>query len=475
MQEQPGRDSRSPETPVISIPGAVRPLAVVAGALIALQSSQSLDFVKLAFFAVALVALAGSVLHAWNTRDSVLARQARPWLIASVIIAAVVGLSFPVALANGTAVGTWIRDAAPYALVVAAPWLALDLGAAVSPRVATSAVVLAGSLVTISFTINWVQRRNMIDLPFDRLVLPSFTLAMAFFALAVAKSIWGGRDRYAWAVVAAVVIGLLLATGTRTTLALAAIPIVLLGDAVLIGGRGRLRTSFGPAVAPLLVVAALVMPGMLRSLSPPAAVLPSAPPTLESTVPLGSGALASPGATGGQVAEPTSAVTPAPTTPEDPGRFGTIAGVLSGTDQSLRLRWEQTRAAWTIFVGSPLVGRGLGVSIPWIDYDGKLIAEYWSDTPIAVLAKFGVFGIVIWAALGWATIVTLRRMRRVRQTESATRSALLGFATGIVLLAPFGPQLEDKGTGLALILLLGLWLAVIRTSGPGESRLPARV
>jgi hypothetical protein len=214
---------------------------------------------------------------------------------------------------------------------------------------------------------------------------------------------------------------------------------------------------------------------MLRSLSPPAAVLPSAPPTLESTVPLGSGALASPGATGGQVAEATSAVTPAPTTPEDPGRFGTIAGVLSGTDQSLRLRWEQTRAAWTIFVGSPLVGRGLGVSIPWIDYDGKLIAEYWSDTPIAVLAKFGVFGIVIWAALGWATIVTLRRMRRVRQTESATRSALLGFATGIVLLAPFGPQLEDKGTGLALILLLGLWLAVIRTSGPGESRLPARV
>jgi hypothetical protein len=120
------------------------------------------------------------------------------------------------------------------------------------------------------------------------------------------------------------------------------------------------------------------------------------------------------------------------------------------------------------------VGRGLGVSIPWIDYDGKLIAEYWSDTPIAVLAKFGVFGIVIWAALGWATVITLLRMRRDRRAGSITRPALLGFATGLVVLSPFGPQLEDKGTGLALILLLGLWLAVIRTSEPDESGLPSR-
>jgi hypothetical protein len=479
MPEQPGRESRAPETPVISISGAARPLLVVAGALITLQSSQSLDPVKLAFFAVALLALAGSVLHAWSTRDSILVLEARPWLITSVIIGAIVCLSFPVALANGTAVGTWIRDAAPYALVVAAPWLALDLGAAVSPRVATWAIVIAGSLVTISFTINWVQRRHMVDLPLDRLVLPSFTLAMAFFALAVARSIWGRRDRYTWAVAAAVVIGLLLATGTRTTLALTAIPVILLVDAVRVGGRGTFRSSFAPAVVPLLAVALLVLPGLLRSLPAPASEPPVATPTdtatAESSVPVGSGAPTSPVPTSAETPEPTLAETPVPTpTPEDAGRFGTLVGVVSGTDQSMHLRWEQTQAAWNIFVSSPLVGRGLGVPIPWIDYDGKLVAEFWSDTPIAVLAKFGVFGIAIWAALGWATMLTLRRMRRDRRPGSATRPALLGFATGLIVLSPFGPQLEDKGTGLALILLLGLAFAVIRTSKPDESGLPAR-
>ncbi len=50
----------------------------------------------------------------------------------------------------------------------------------------------AGSLATLSFTLNWVQRRNIADLPLDRIVLPSFALLTAFFALAVASSIWVG-------------------------------------------------------------------------------------------------------------------------------------------------------------------------------------------------------------------------------------------------------------------------------------------
>jgi hypothetical protein len=393
-----------------------------------------------------------------------------------VIIAAVVGLSLPVALANGTAAGTWLRDAAPYALVAAAPWLALDLGAAVSPRVATWAIAVAGSLATASFAINWVQRRNMVDLPLDRLVLPSFTLATAFFALAVARSIWGGRDRFAWAAAGAVVIGLLLATGTRTTLALAAIPVVLVVDALRPGGGGRLRTALAPAVAPLVVVAMLVMPGMLRSLSGPAGVArPTPPATASPGSSLPAGALASPGSTRDQTPEATAAETPVSTpTPEAPGRFGTIDEVATGSDASLRLRWAQTVAAWNIFLSSPLVGRGLGVPIPWINLDGTLVAESSADTPVAVLAKFGLFGIVIWTALTWATISTLRRLRRNGAQRSVARSALLGFATGLVVLAPFGAQLEDKGTGLALIMLLGLALAVIRTHQPDESDPPAR-
>jgi hypothetical protein len=166
--------------------------------------------------------------------------------------------------------------------------------------------------------------------------------------------------------------------------------------------------------------------------------------------------------------------------PDNGGRFGTIGDVVSGSDLSLRLRWSETVSAWTIFVSSPLVGRGPGVPIPWINSDGTHMANFFADTPITVLAKFGIFGLAIWAALGWATILTLRRLRRLGRGGSVARSAFLGFGTGLVVLAPFGPQLEDKGTGLALILLLGLALSVIRTAeadGPGlpahDGRLPS--
>lgn len=478
MREHSVRAWRAPEPSVVSLLGAARPLAVIAGALIALQSSQSLDTPKVVFFAIAVLALTGSVLRVWRSRESALVEAARPWLITSGIIAAIVGLSLPVALSNGTPVGTWVRDAASYALIVAAPWLALDLGASVSSRVAAYAMVVTGSLATASYTINWLQRRQIVDLPIDRLVLPSFALATGFFAFAVARAIWGGRDRYAWAIASAVVIGLLLATGTRTAVALAAIPIVLLVDAARIGGLVRLRTSLLPAVAPLLVMAVVAMPGILSALSAPPprqlVATPSAVATPGSLAPPASIAPVSPDPVGSSMTEPAPAATPAPTpTPQDGGRFGTIDDVVSGSDASLRLRWAQTVAAWEIFVSSPIVGRGLGVSIPWINVDGTLVNYFLADTPVTVLAKFGLFGIVIWAAIGWATVVTLRRARRLGRPATVARAALLGLATGLILLSPFGAQLEDKGTGLALILLLGLAFAVIRTAEPDEPGLPA--
>lgn len=437
MPNLPGGQSRAPEAPVTSILGAARPLAVLVGALLALQSSQALDLAKLAFLAVAMVALCGSVLAAWRMRDSSLVAAARPWLLASVTIWAIVGLSLPVALANGTAAGSWLRDAASYVLVAAAPWLALDLGSSVSPRVATLATTIAGSLATLSFTITWVQRRNMVDLPLDRVVFPSFALATAFLALPVASSIWGRRERFAWAAAAATVVALLLATGTRTVLALTAIPIVLLLDAIRVRGRGIVRTALVPIAAPLLVVTLFVTPGVIASLGEP----PAGP---------GAGAVPSP-------------------TPDDPGRFGTLTEVASGSDISMRLRWAQTQSAWNVFISSPLVGRGLGVPIPWTDYDGTTVAAFTADTPVTILAKFGLLGIVMWVALGWATVMTLRRLRRLGPAGWVARSALLGLATGLVALSPFGAQLEDKGTGLALILLLGLALSVIRTAEARDS------
>jgi hypothetical protein len=433
-----GERSRTPTVLVESIPGAARPLGVVVGALLALQSSQVLDPAKLAFLAVTVIALSGSVVATWRMRGSPLVAAARPWLIASLVISAIVGASLPVALASGTAAGTWLRDAAPYLLVAAAPWLAIDLGSSASPRLATLAITIVGFLATLSFTITWLERRGFVDLPIDRLVFPSFVLAMALLALVVARSISDRSNRYAWAAAAGLVIGMLLETGTRTTLALTLIPIVLLLDTLRVRGLGFGRTAFVPSAVPLVVAALFVLPGVVSSLTEPRS---------SETV----GATQSP-------------------TPNDDGRFGTLTAVVSGSDTSMGLRWAQSVAAWNAFVSSPIVGRGPGVVITWVDDSGNTVAGYTADTPLTVLAKFGLAGLVIWIALAWASIETLQRLRRAGGVSLDARSAFLGLAVGLVALAPFGAQLEDKGTGLAIILFLGLALSVTRATEADETR-----
>jgi hypothetical protein len=102
------------------------------------------------------------------------------------------------------------------------------------------------------------------------------------------------------------------------------------------------------------------------------------------------------------------------------------------------------------------------VSIPWVNWDGSLVMESWADTPLTILAKFGLLGILIWIVLGWATVTTLRHLRSRGVDGLTVRSAILGFAAGIVALTPLGPQLEDKGTGLAILLLLGIAFATLR-------------
>jgi hypothetical protein len=68
------------------------------------------------------------------------------------------------------------------------------------------------------------------------------------------------------------------------------------------------------------------------------------------------------------------------------------------------------------------------------------------------------------ALLGWSAIALIRSLGSLGPTSTAARLALVGFTVGIVALTPFGWQFEDKGTGLALIVLLGYVVASARES-----------
>lgn len=419
----------------------------------ALQSSQDLDVVKICYLAAAAVAILGSIWTVYQRRDDPLVAIVRPWLIASLVAAGIVGASLPVALLHGTAISSWIRDAAAYALVVAAPWVALDLAWSVTPRGTGILIVTAGGLATLSYAIVWVQRRAMADVPIDRLVLPSFMLATALFAFTVARSVSDQRRRYGWALLASVTIALLLLAGTRTTLAILIVPIAVLGVAWLTDPGRPLLTRLTPALLPLLTAGVIVASSQLSS-----------------SIDLGRVIASLTGSNGSGSTQGGPRSTPDPHSLE--GRFDTFGSVLTGRDASLQDRIAQTRAAWDLFATSPIVGGGLGVVVPWTTTAGRLETQFTADTPLLVLAKFGLLGLVLVGVLVGAWLGTIRGLKGGGATTQVSRLALVGFGAAIVVLTPFGWQLEDKGTGLAVILLLALAFSEARQAEIIQKRAP---
>jgi hypothetical protein len=428
----------------------LRATTILFGGLVALQSSQDLDVVKIAYMAAAALAVTGSVWTVYQGRADPLIEFARPWLIASLVAAGIIGSSLPVALLHGTAFSTWIRDAAAYALVVAAPWVAIDLAWSVTRRTTVALIVLVGGLATLSYAIVWVQRRAMADVPIDRLVLPSFMLATAFFAFAVAQSVSDERRRYRWAALASVAIALLLLAGTRTTLAILIVPVAVLAAAWLTDSDRSLRRRTLPALLPLVTAVVIVTSSQMN-------------------LAIDLGGLMGP-LTGDGPGSSTGDPRATPDSHTLGGRFDTFGSVLAGRDSSLQDRIAQTRAAWDLFLTSPLIGGGLGIVVPWTRTSGRLETQFTADTPLLVLAKFGVLGLVLVAVLGGAWLITIRRLKKGGGITQVSRLALVGFGVAVAILTPFGWQLEDKGTGLAVILLLALAFTETRQAGVPRGR-----
>jgi hypothetical protein len=424
--------------------GVARATIVVFGALAVLQSSQELDVPKVIYLAVAALAVSGSILAVWRTRSSGFVTFARPWLVASGVVSVLIAASLPVALVHGTPFSSWIRDAAAYAIVVAAPWVAIDLATSASRRFTLALLVLGGGLAAGSYAIVWIQRRAIADLPIDRVTLPSFTLAMVLFAVAVALSVTSDRRQLVWSGLASVTIGLLIIAGTRTTLALLVIPPVVIGTIWLSEGKGVARRALVPGLTSVVVTAVILVATQVRIEVSPGNFF---------AFPGGPGSSPAPGAS------------PTPPGRSLGGRFGTFDTVIAGRDDSFQERLTQTRAAWDAFLASPIVGQGLGATVTWVRVTGATEAEFTADTPVLVLTKFGILGLGLVAVIGWAIVTTIRNLSSGGRGTNATRLSFVAVAAGIVALTPFGWQLEDKGTGLAIILLLAFALSEARDAG----------
>jgi hypothetical protein len=424
--------------------GTTRALLVVFGGLLTLQASNQLDAPKVAYLVAASAALCGSVVAVWQARLELSTIFLRPWLITSGVILGILAVSFPVALAHGSSATNWLRDASAYVLFAAAPWLAVDLARAASSRLILGGGLIAGLLGAASFVITWVQRRQLLDLPIDRLTLPSMTLGSGAYCIAVALAFRShGWQRAAWILLSVAILGGFLVTGSRTTFVLLAAPAAAVLIDVWQRGRIKLATDVLPVAAQFAAIAIVlsVSFGGFPSLGS-SSIGPSPNP---------SGPAGGSGISGsGEPPQPTPA---ASKRLED--RFSTLDDVVSGRDQSLQLRIEQSRVAWNEFVSSPLLGIGPGHVFSYMATATIEAQALTLDTPLMVVAKFGIFGLLMTGAIIAAFMHAVVSL--VRRSGPAWPALILaGYGAVLLALIPFGWPLEDKGTGLALVFLLAL-------------------
>lgn len=426
---------------------------VVLGALVVLQSSDSLDVPKLAYLGTASMALGVAALKVWSMRRGPLVGVARPLLLGSLALSLLIAISAPVAFANGTSPTAWLRDIVPYGLLAAAPILAVDAAATSSRRFLASLLTAAGVLVVMSFSIEWLQRRGYIELAIDRLVFPSGQLALMSTLAAFAVSLVAVRRGRRWAALAGTALGLLLITGTRSMLVI----VVVVGVMALIEARARLReAALRLSASALAVLVVLVVTSALVTqvdVARPGGGTPGAPGP-------------SPQAGQGDVLV---------------DRVGSIATLVSDPrrDPSFRERTAQMETAWTAFQSEPLVGVGPGHPLPWVRVSGQVSERPTLDTSLVLPAKFGMLGVAVALVVCLGYVVFVGSIRR-RIGSTASSVALLGYGLALVPGAFLGAPFEDKGFALGLALLVALLLVDRREAdnedGPrvGADGLPGR-
>ena len=422
----------------LAFDGRIRIAFVLFGGMVALQSSATFDATKVAYLVGTLVCLVGALAAIWAVRRTPEVGMRLPWIATSAALVILIAISFLVAQSNGTSFTNWLRDVGAYALFATVPVFALDAEASTSRKLLVGMLVVAGLLGGLSWAVEWLGRRQILDLPINRIVFPSGQLPSVLYLFAMATALTASRRSAAWAALAGVILGLFLLTGTRSSLLLLIGPLVM---AILVG-RTCMRSSVRSIAVHGAVAVAVVLVFQLGL------VLPGA---------LGVGNAGQPGSS--------SPATPGPNVVGD--HLGSLPGLIGnpGSDASIKERVAQYQAAWALFLSSPIVGVGPGHSIDWTDVSGYPRTGFTADTPIVMPAKLGLLGILVFLGVALAYVSTVVTAAR-RNRRSAITLTLIGYGLWTIVGLPLGFFIEDKGASLALILLLAL--AFMDQSGKGS-------
>jgi O-antigen ligase len=275
--------------------------------------------------------------------------------------------------------------------------------------------VLAGLVATASFSTHWLEQRGIARLPFSRFALSSFLFPAALFAYAAAAALHEKRQRTRWLALGALVFALLVVTGTRSTLILAAAPL-----AAAIAARRHLSVRVFRLI---LLAPALILVIAVAAVS---------------------------------VVQATNASTHIISK-----RISILKSSGTSSDGSYLDRQAQTHAASEVFHAHSIFGAGPGTYFTWRRSGAGKRTNFILDSPMDFPAKFGVVGLAILVFLIFEYGGFLRQALRFNHPRTETL-ALVAYIAMTTLNSFLTNPFEDKGWTLGLIVLLAL---AFRTSG----------
>lgn len=412
---------------VLLIDARARVLFVLFGGLAIFQQGDDLSPLKVAFLLGFGVACAGAATNVLRIRDTATLEAARPLIAASIAMGGLLVISAGVAYAHATPVGSlWLRDVAPYFLFIAVPLFGLDAREAFSYRALVRILVAAGILGALAFAVTWLQRRGIADFGTERIGLATHYVPAGLFAYAMSLALCARKLR--WLAVAGLVLALLLATGTRSNLALLMAPL-----AIAVGSRHAIaRRSVRVLVfLPLTAVATTLIAF---------AVLQASSANLDHVE----------------------------------RRIEAFRTSGTGEDNSFVERQRQTEVALDAFSDHPVFGAGPGTLFEWQTVDFRQVTSYLLDTPATFPAKFGILGLVTLLFVLSRYLAFIRIIGR-HSGNGEMYFTLVGYAAIVAASTLFYSPLEDKGFAFTLILLVGLALHPRqRLSDPARPANPER-
>ncbi|MFI8632492.1 hypothetical protein ACIGEP_07865 [Microbacterium sp. NPDC077663] len=408
-------------------PALIRLSVVLGGTLFLFQNAAVGAQLKFAFVALCLTFGAWSF---WSLRDrwssaAPLDREVvKPIMVAAIILMVVPILTL-LQLGFGPATpDSWLRDAVGYLSLPALLMVGVESGLKLSWRTVT-VVVSATSFIAAALALTtWLSRRGGDVLGFSQLGLASSMPVFAGIALALAMYFNSKTTGLAWLLLGLTQIAILVSTGGRQPAIFAVVGLVL---AAVFSRRGLMQRTARLIFAG---IAALISFGVVIAFSE---------------------------TFGGGIAA---------------RRLDFFDRVLdsgwSAIQQDGSIIDRSNAYDWTlqIWLSNAWLGRGLGINFPSVRSGYTDDGSFTLDTPLVVLAKFGLLGavaIVLAVFLVFLAVFRSRKYSTIRELQAPTYSMV---AIGLVLCTVLnGFPTENRGFGIFFSGLVVVALAASRRAG----------